>query len=44
MARHKDHLVEKKRVHQVNLTVKCGTIKDVGAAFSQMMELAMPSE
>ena len=43
-ARHKDYLVEKKRVYQFNLSVKCGTIKDVATAFSQMMELAMPSK
>ena len=44
MARHKDFLVEKKRVNKCNLSVKCGSIKDVAAAFAQIMELTMPSK
>jgi hypothetical protein len=44
MARHKDFLVEKKRVNKCNLSVRCGSIKDVAAAFAQMMELTMPSK
>lgn len=44
MARHKDFLVEKKRVNKYNLSVKCGSIKDVSAAFAQMMEITMPSK
>ena len=44
MARHKDYRVEKKRVNQYNLTAKCGSVKDLFAAFLQMMELAMPSK
>ena len=44
MARHKDFLVEKKRVNKFNLSVKCGSIKDVSVAFAQMMELTMPSK
>ena len=44
MARHKDFLVEKKRVNKVNLSVKCGSIKDVASAFAQMIELTMPSK
>ena len=42
MARHKDFQVDKKRVNQVNLSKKCGTIKDVFTAFAQMMELTIP--
>ena len=44
MARHKDFLVEKKRVNKFNLSVKCGSIKDVSAAFAQMMELTIPGK
>ena len=44
MARHKDFLVEKKRVNQCDLSLKCGSIKDVSAAFAQMMELAIPGK
>lgn len=44
MARHKDFLVEKKRVNKCNLSIKCGSIKDVAAAFAQIMELAMPGK
>ena len=44
MARHKDFLVEKKRVSKLNLSVKCGSIKDVSSAYAQMMELTMPGE